>query len=47
MFLGIAYFGVLVAGSFIFHKGMDMVTEKIITTMIMCTASGMIGGMVS
>ena len=47
MILGITYFFVLVAGSFFFHKGIGMVTEKIITTMILCMASGMIGGMVS
>lgn len=47
MILGAGYFLVLTVGSVVFHKGMDMDMERFITTMVMCVASGMIGGMTS
>lgn len=47
MILGAGYFLVLTVGSVVFHKGMDMDMERFITTMVMCVASGMIGGITS
>lgn len=45
MVSGAAYFLVLMVGSVIFHRGLDMETGRFITSMILCVASGMIGGM--
>ena len=47
MLMGCSYFLVLVIGSVLFQKGIDMDMSRVITTLILCTASGMIGGMVS
>lgn len=47
MIMGAAYFLVLVLGSIAFHRGLDMETNRFITTLILCTASGMAGGMLS
>ena len=47
MIMGAGYFLILVAGSVIFQHGIDMEPVRFVTTLILCTASGMIGGMVS
>lgn len=47
MVMGGCYFLVLVLGSILFHKGLDMEASRFLTTLILCTASGMVGGMVS
>lgn len=47
MVLGACYFLVLTAGSVIFHKGLDMEMSRFATTLVLCVASGMVGGMVS
>lgn len=47
MLMGCSYFLVLIIGSVLFQKGIDMEISRVITTLILCTASGMIGGMVS
>lgn len=45
MLMGAAYFLILVIGSVVFHKGMDMEASRFATTLILCIASGMVGGM--
>ena len=47
MVMGGAYFLILVLGSILFQKGINMELSRFFTTLILCTASGMIGGMVS
>lgn len=47
MAMGGGYFLILVLGSIVFQHGIDMEITRFITTLILCTASGMIGGMVS
>ncbi len=47
MAMGACYFLVLVIGSVVFHKGFDMELSRFATTLILCIASGMVGGMVS
>lgn len=47
MVLGACYFLVLTAGSVVFHKGLDMEMSHFATTLVLCVASGMVGGMVS
>lgn len=47
MIMGGAYFLILVLGSILFQKGINMELSRFFTTLILCTASGMIGGMVS
>lgn len=47
MIMGACYFLVIVIGSMVFHKGLDMEAGRFITTLILCIASGMVGGMVS
>lgn len=47
MAMGAAYFLVLVFGSIIFHQGFSMEISRFVTTLILCTASGMVGGMMS
>lgn len=47
MVMGACYFLVLVVCSIIFHKGLDMEASRFVTTLILCIASGMVGGMVS
>lgn len=44
---GIIYFAVLFVISAVVKGGIDMEITKIITTMILCGASGMAGGMIS
>ena len=45
MAMGCAYFLILVAGSVIFQKGFQMEVSRFVTTLVLCTGSGMIGGM--
>ncbi len=45
MLMGAAYFLILVIGSVVFHKGMDMEASRFATTLVLCIASGMVGGM--
>lgn len=47
MVIGGAYFLILVLGSILFEKGINMELSRLFTTLVLCTASGMIGGMVS
>ena len=47
MLMGGAYFLILVVGSILFQRGINMELSRFFTTLILCTASGMIGGMVS
>ena len=47
MLMGGIYFLILVLGSILFQKGINMELSRFFTTLILCTASGMIGGMVS
>ena len=47
MAMGCAYFLILVAGSVIFQKGFQMEVSRFVTTLVLCTGSGMIGGMAS
>jgi len=47
MVMGACYFLVIVICSIVFHRGLDMETNRFITTLILCTASGMVGGMLS
>ena len=44
MVMGGAYFLILVLGSILFQKGVNMEVSRFFTTLILCTASGMIGG---
>ncbi len=46
MVMGACYFLALAIGSVIFHKGLDMDAGRFATTLILCIASGMVGGMV-
>ena len=46
MIMGGCYFGVLVAGSVLFHQGIEMDLTRLATTLVLCIASGMVGGMV-
>lgn len=47
MAMGACYFLVLMAGSIIFQQGINMEVSRFVTTLVLCTASGMIGGMAS
>ncbi|MFP3156030.1 TIGR04086 family membrane protein [Lachnospiraceae bacterium ZAX-1] len=47
MVMGGSYFLALALGSILFHQGLQMELTRFITTLILCTASGMVGGMVS
>lgn len=47
MILGGCYFLILIAGSIAFQHGIDMEISRFFTTLILCIASGMIGGMAS
>ena len=47
MVMGACYFLVIVIGSILFHRGLDMEASRFVTTLILCIASGMVGGMVS
>ena len=47
MILGGCYFLVLIAGSIAFQHGIGMEIGRFLTTLVLCIASGMIGGMAS
>lgn len=47
MVLGGCYFSILVIGSILFTHGINMEISRFFTTLILCIASGMIGGMAS
>ena len=47
MVMGACYFLVLVIGSVLLHRSFDMDMTRFATTLILCIASGMVGGMVS
>ena len=47
MIMGGCYFLILILGSIVFQRGINMELSRILTTLILCTASGMIGGMAS
>ncbi len=47
MAMGCCYFLVLAAGSVAFQKGFHMEISRFATTLVLCTGSGMIGGMAS
>lgn len=44
---GVIYFVILFVASAVVKRGFDMELAKVITTFILCAASGMAGGMVS
>lgn len=44
---GAIYFVVLLIGSLLLNRGISSDTVHVITTLIMCMAAGMIGGMIS
>lgn len=46
-FIGICYFGILFVVSVALQKGLEGDVTHLLTTMIMCTAAGTVGGMVS
>lgn len=45
--LGLLYFLVLLAVSFLLNKGLNGTVSQVLTTMAVCAASGTIGGMLS
>lgn len=45
--VGAIYFAVLLAGSLLMNRGISSDTVHIFTTLVMCMAAGMIGGMIS
>lgn len=47
MGMGGCYFLILVIGSILFQHGIDMEIGRFCTTLVLCTGSGMIGGMAS
>lgn len=47
MAMGACYFLILALGSIVFQQGINMELSRFFTTLILCTASGMIGGMAS
>ncbi|MCD7921822.1 MAG: TIGR04086 family membrane protein [Clostridiales bacterium] len=44
---GAVYFLILLAGSFLLNRGISSDTVHVATTLVMCIAAGMIGGMIS
>lgn len=46
-FVGLSYFLILFAVSFLLYKGLTGDWMHLITTMILCVASGTVGGMIS
>lgn len=44
---GTAYFLILLAGSFLLNRGVSDDIVQVTTTLVMCMAAGMIGGMIS
>lgn len=47
LLLGLTYFLVLFAASFLINKGLTGSSQQILTTLAMCAASGTAGGMLS
>lgn len=47
LLLGIAYFVILLAVSFLLNKGINGSSNQILTTLAICAASGTLGGMIS
>ncbi|MEI3340197.1 MAG: TIGR04086 family membrane protein [Eubacterium sp.] len=47
MLMGAFYFLVLLAGSFLLNRGIQSDGLHVLTTLVMCMAAGMIGGMLS
>ncbi len=47
MIMGGCYFLILVLGSIVFQKGINMEVSRFFTTLVLCIGSGMIGGMAS
>lgn len=45
--IGLIYFGILLVVSLVLHKGLDGDLMHLVTTLILCAASGTVGGMVS
>lgn len=45
--IGLVYFGILLVVSLILHRGFDSDVMHLVTTLILCAASGTVGGMVS
>lgn len=45
--LGLSYFAVLLIVSLAVHKGLDSGIQHVLTTLVLCTASGAVGGMIS
>ncbi len=45
--MGAVYFLVLLAGSFLLNRGITSDLLHVVTTLVMCMAAGMIGGMLS
>lgn len=47
LLIGLAYFGILFVVSLILHRGLDGDLMHLFTTLVLCSASGTVGGMVS
>lgn len=47
MAMGACYFLILALGSIVFQQGINMELSRFFSTLVLCTASGMIGGMAS
>ena len=45
--VGAVYFAVLLIGSLLMNRGISSDAVHVVTTLIMCMAAGMIGGMIS
>lgn len=45
--MGAIYFLILLVGSFLLNRGISSDAVHVVTTLVMCMASGMIGGMIS
>ncbi len=45
--MGAVYFLILLAGSLLLNRGISSDTVHVATTLVMCIAAGMIGGMIS
>ncbi|MCI8785280.1 MAG: TIGR04086 family membrane protein [Eubacterium sp.] len=45
--MGVLYFGILFAVSLLLYKGLTGDSMHLLTTLVLCTASGTVGGMIS
>ena len=45
--MGVLYFGILFAVSLLLYKGLTGDIMHLLTTLVLCTASGTVGGMIS